>query len=344
MKIGILTFHWATNYGAVLQCYALQQFLEKKGHHVEIINYKPEKFDFSWKRYFRHPFSVRYIKRDYIQNKKESLLTVFRNTYLNLTKRYFLYRELEEISSEYDVVISGSDQVLNPSFTISGEGCPTPTYYLKFVKDDILKIGYAVSFGCTNYPNVAYEKAKSWITSFDKIGVRENTGKDILASFDFQKEVKVVPDPTILQGRDLFDKITVVKPKVKDYLCVYILRRNIKVEAKTNIVYIDETNHPVSMEEWLGYISYSNGLITNSYHGMIMAILFHIPFVVLLEKGGSVGMNDRFTTLLMRLELIDRIASTEEMMDVILANKINWDYVDSKMSEYKNIGESFLDL
>ena len=41
MKIGILTFHWATNYGAVLQCYALQEYLRDQGHVVEIINYKP---------------------------------------------------------------------------------------------------------------------------------------------------------------------------------------------------------------------------------------------------------------------------------------------------------------
>ena len=45
MKIGILTFHWATNYGAVLQCYALQEYLKSLGHEVEIINYKPHLFD-----------------------------------------------------------------------------------------------------------------------------------------------------------------------------------------------------------------------------------------------------------------------------------------------------------
>ena len=39
MKIGILTFHWATNYGAVLQTYALQTYLESLGHVVQIIDY-----------------------------------------------------------------------------------------------------------------------------------------------------------------------------------------------------------------------------------------------------------------------------------------------------------------
>lgn len=344
MKIGILTFHWATNYGAVLQSYALQKYLEKKGHNVEIINYKPKRYDFSWKKYLLHPFSIRHIKRDSIHNNKENLLTIFRNTHLNLTKRYFSYKELGEISSKYDVVISGSDQILNPSFTILGEGCPTPTYYLRFVKEGVLKIGYAVSFGCTIYPNVAYDEAKQWIVNFDKIGIRENSGKDILESFDYKKEVSVVPDPTVLEGRSLFEDIDIVKPKLDDYFCVCVLRKNIKVDSNTNIFYIDETNHPVSMEEWLGYILYSKGLITNSYHGMIMAILLHIPFVVLLEKDRGIGMNDRFFTLLNRIGLNDRIASNDSMIDIILGNTIDWESVDVLIAQYRNDGEDFLNF
>ena len=42
MKIGILTFHCAHNYGAVLQCYATQEFLHSKGYDVEVINYRPK--------------------------------------------------------------------------------------------------------------------------------------------------------------------------------------------------------------------------------------------------------------------------------------------------------------
>ena len=41
MKIGILTFHCAHNYGAVLQAYAIQEQLKLMGFDVEIINYRP---------------------------------------------------------------------------------------------------------------------------------------------------------------------------------------------------------------------------------------------------------------------------------------------------------------
>lgn len=41
MKIGIITFQCAHNYGAVLQAYALKEYLKTLGHSVNIINYRP---------------------------------------------------------------------------------------------------------------------------------------------------------------------------------------------------------------------------------------------------------------------------------------------------------------
>ena len=41
MKIGILNFHRALNYGAVLQCYGLQETLTALGHEVSVIDYRP---------------------------------------------------------------------------------------------------------------------------------------------------------------------------------------------------------------------------------------------------------------------------------------------------------------
>jgi hypothetical protein len=345
MKIGILTFHWATNYGAVLQCYALQQTLAEMGHDVEVINYKPQRYDFSWRKYFRRPSSIKHIKRDYIQNKKEKLLVQFRTKYLNLTQRYYANRDLDKISSNYDVVISGSDQILNPYFTNSGEDCPTSTYYLTFASKSTKKIGYAVSFGCTTYPETVFLNAKEWISNFDKIGVREKSGFEILNSFNYKNERILVPDPTILRGKNLFSELKITTPLIKDYYCVYVLRNNIQINAEEKVFYIDETNNPLSIEGWLGYISHSKGLITNSYHGMIMAILFHIPFVVILEKKKNIsGMNDRFITLLSQLDLMNRIADSGDSLVSICSNEIDWENVDKLLIKFQNIGKSFLSL
>ena len=63
MKIGIMTFHWATNYGAVLQAYCLQEYLREQGHDVEIINYKLSRYDMSLWNYFKHPSNWKRYKK-----------------------------------------------------------------------------------------------------------------------------------------------------------------------------------------------------------------------------------------------------------------------------------------
>ena len=130
MKIGILTFHWATNYGAVLQCFALQEALKTLGHEVEVINYKPYVYDntlWSFLR-FRKFLDMRAFRIDVVKEKK---MRSFRRRFLRLSdKRYGRWNTLRSELSDYDVLISGSDQVINPSFLFSGEGGPSSAYFL----------------------------------------------------------------------------------------------------------------------------------------------------------------------------------------------------------------------
>lgn len=343
MKIGVITFHWASNYGAILQTYALQQYIKSIGHEVEIINYKPSKYDFSWFRIIRHPKNLKRLKQIFNQRKKESKLVLFRKKYLNTTNRYRSYTELKNANIEYDVLISGSDQILNPSFTMQGENKPTPSYYLSFAQKNTLKIGYAVSFGCTTYPEFAKKTAIEWINNFDKIGVRELTGFDILKDLKYNGCAEIVPDPTILYGTRIFQNIEITVPPQKDYTCIYMLRKKLNINIKNTFI-IDEQTNPVTMEEWLGYISHSNNLITNSYHGTIIAILFHRPFVTVLENNNDKGMNDRIITLLNILKLQNRIADSEEKINDILKEPINWNDVDNNILKFSKIGKDFLTL
>lgn len=352
MKIGILTFHWATNYGAILQAYALQKYLKDRGHNVEIINYKPLFYDYSIRKFLLYPrslfsFLVRF-KQVCKEIKKESRLNIFRKKYLHQTKRYYSQDEVSKIVNDYDVLISGSDQVLNPWFTMHGESKPTSVYFLQF-NNNALKIGYAVSYGCTYYPDYAVPNATRWTQSFDKIGVREFTGLNILQQLGFNKEQKVVPDPTILCGRHMFEALN-LRIEKKDVLYVYMLRgRAIPCDFVSSngisIKYADSDVSHISMNRWLEDIGSSFQFITNSYHGMIMAILFHVPFVVLLETYGDIGMNDRFLTLLKRLNLVDRIADNNTLsIKSVFANNINWSSVDDALDNYRRIGEDFLSL
>lgn len=341
MKIGILTFHWPENYGAVLQAYALQSYLTDLGHNVHIINYKPINQDLYYLNILLHPDQMKQFGNIRRRKQKKALLDIFRKTKLHLTRRYYSFNQLMNSKDTYDLLISGSDQVLNPSFTMNGERKPTPTYYLPFYQ--CKKIGYALSFGCTQYPPEAKLYAEKWIQNFDATGVREDSGLNVLQQLNFKKPQIVVPDPTILYSNHLFDKID-IKKNTKQMLCVYILRHTIKLDEK-DVFYMDDEHTPVDMETWLGLIISSCGLVTNSYHGMIMAILSHIPFVALLETKSGVGMNDRFNTLLTRLNLLNRIlpidADSAQVLQ-LLDDPIDWYAVDKAREDYSKVGMTYL--
>lgn len=343
MKIGILTFHWATNYGAVLQTYALQSYLLQKGHEVEVINYKPNVYDWSLIRYIKKPRLLKNFLRDYRLHLKDKRIDAFREKFLHLTKRYNSTDEVISANLSFDVLISGSDQVLNPRFTLLGEGSPTSIYYLPFCEHS-KRIGYAISFGCVEYPEEAKQFATRWINNFDSIGVREDSGCSILTALDYKGRVDVVPDPTVLLGKDLFRTIIAEVPASSNKYCVYMLRRRITLPIP-DVIYIDEASRLYTMEEWICTIASSKGLITNSYHGMIMALLNHVPFVVQLEKGHHSGMNDRFRTLLSRIGLLSRINNEEALCISILESEINWEMVDKRLMDFRKNGEElFVDL
>lgn len=342
MRIGILTFHWATNYGAILQAYALQSYLEDIGHKVDIINYKPHQYDYSLLNLIKHPSLLRRCWRFYLNSKKDSILEEFRLKYLKLSERYYSVNELTKVENNYDVFISGSDQVLNPSSTMTGEnGRPSFAYWLSFCSSDKKRIGYAVSFGCERYPDNASREARKWVNSFDYIGTREESGIKILDDLEYKGEKCLVPDPTILLGDKIFQKLNISRHYNSiEYLCVYMLRYEVHVEGLVR--YIDEKHKPLTVEEWLKTIIHSKGLITNSYHGIIIAILSHVPFVALLETGEGRGMNDRFKTLFKRLNIENRAVSCLDEALNILEVPIDFSLLDSKIDSFRKEGELFI--
>lgn len=344
MKIGILTFHWATNYGAILQAYALQEYLTRLGHIVYIIDYKPRRYDFTWKSILKHPRNLLYLRKSVCRILKEKKLTEFRKKYLHMTDRYYRQYDLSTIVKEFDVLVSGSDQVLNPYYTMMGEGDTTSVYYLDFPDAKCVKFGYALSFGCVRYPEEAAVYASRFIKHFDRISVRENSGADIVRQLKYPGDSVLVPDPTILEGSRLFDRLDLPSREIgTPYVCVYMLRRSLPYRVE-NALYIDDVHRTYSMEEWLSLIRGAETLVTNSYHGMIMAILFRVPFIVELEDGDSAGMNDRFVTLLKKLGLEYRINRGNSISRLMMADDIDWESVEKKLAEFRNVGEGFLKI
>ena len=150
-KIGIVTFHQALNYGAKLQAYALQQFLEKNGIENDVIDYTCH---FMYTRNIR---PIRVGKHHKLKSFIRSLITMrqvgidrkksvtFRNEFLNLS-RPFDAKNIGEASNEYAAFIAGSDQVWSPICV----GFDT-VYLLDFAKPK-QKYSYAASFAVDKLP------------------------------------------------------------------------------------------------------------------------------------------------------------------------------------------------
>lgn len=339
-KIGILTFHWATNYGAVLQSYALQEALKKLGYDVQIINYKPKKFDDSLWHFVRYRKFLN-ISEYLREHNKEHKLAKFRDVYLNVTKRYRSIIQLQTEHLNYDILITGSDQILNPSFLESGENGGSTAYFLDFGNDNVKIVAYAASFGTTYYPEHLIQKCSKYVNKFNLISSRELSGIDIFSKMGGD-DVSLRPDPTLLHKSDFYYRLLDKQEPVPFTIRMYMLRGREKSLTKQIQKEVGEIISDPSIEGWLNAVNYSSHFITNSFHGMVFCLLFHVPFSIVLNSIENTGMNDRFFTLLQEIGLEKRIFSEANFSIKDLDYQFDWEQVDTKICEIRDRGWSFI--
>lgn len=343
-KIGTITFHWATNYGAVLQAYALQQFLKNNGYNTEIINYVPRRI----KRIQR----LQNIKNfDLKSVRKEKKLKVFRGESLALSNKYSSERELIQCKDQYSAVICGSDQVWNMGFTLHGEGGPTLSYFLDFLDDQCKRIGYAVSFGTDSVSDEYRRAVSKSVQRFEAISVREESALPIVKSFG--KEATLVCDPTVLlKKEDYIDLINKAQCSAKGQTVFpYILHKNQR--TATNILVevikhfdinedICEHDNGDGLVEWLLRLNSSEIVVTNSFHGVMLSIIFNTRFIAIPVEGST--MNNRITTILSAVGLGDRMISQfdSNAIKYLCNNHIDWQSVNERMDILRQKGGAFL--
>ncbi len=344
MKTATITFHWATNYGAVLQSYSLQQFLMKNNYETEIINYIPQNRARRLNRFQKNNDELSFTKEENLESFRKEHLLLSSNVYANS-------RQLHKSQMKYDYVITGSDQVWNQSFVCYAEGHfhlkPVLSYYLDFLSDDVGRIAYAVSFGTEQLKSKVEKSIIPELRKFKKIGVRENTGKDILDRIGIISNV--VLDPVFLLDKcDYLSLINNTETKtITDCVFSYILHNDSLSEQITKYI-SEKMNCDIQyddgciMEQWLNYIFSSSFVVTNSFHGLALSIIFHKPFIVNIVQGS--GMNDRIFSLLERIDLSDRIITdfSKDKIDEILYKTIDWEKIDSKIAELQSFSRNFI--
>lgn len=342
-KVGIITFHRAINYGAVLQTYALVTYLQSKGFVVEVIDYFPKFLQ----KYHYYKLPKRPI--DFIIR----LLNVFQfNRFVKkkLPKSAVQYTSNEELKANlpaYDYYITGSDQVWSSNIPIND----LKAYFLDFVpQGKLCKVSYAASMGHNYFLAKDTNYIKQALSDFKDISVREPFAKQEIAQLGLDN-VEIVLDPTLLLDKSYYETVF-VPIKKKDYILVFDLNKSklleecaLKVSAQTGIPIINilgfknyAKNKIVSPVEWLSYINGAKYIFTNSFHGTSFSIIFNKNFFCIEQEKKQ--RNNRAINLLGNLDISDRFIQNVE--DVDIEKQIDYEKVKKKLDVLRSKSFDFL--
>lgn len=363
--VAILTPHYAYNYGAKLQAFALAEAIRKLGNNIIFINRRPkESYCVSDKPlHWIHEKERQTRLKGFIEFEKKFLQPQTLPIYDNAD-----YTNLD--FSKYKAIVVGSDQIWRDSFFYSSFGY---SQYLYFIKDDFVrKVSYAASFGkdtCIQ-PEERRKTISLLLKRFDNISVREESGVTILRN-TYGVNGDWVADPTLLHTADFYcDFFSLSRnDKLSKTLSTYILANNLTCMKKCKFIaksldcdiyniykptlYDKIKNHKFlyklpdfrkipSIIEWLNIILSSRYILTDSFHGMVFCIIFRKQFVVLNRKSGG---TERYKSLLNLLGLSERLCewnTTIEQINTLLKKEIDYEKVYDKLNVFREKSFVFL--
>lgn len=356
MKIGILTFHRAYNYGAVLQCYALKEVINHFGSDAQVIDYRQPDIErayryhssFRWEQ-FKHygvfkglPYCIwclyRDLKQIFIKYKKKSVFETFVKEHLNLSKPI-----INIIPQDYDVYVIGSDMLWSDECM---HGNFDSIYLGKFPHKGKI-VGYAISGTPASFKKLGNQTGYKFLNKFEAISIREKKLAEIVKQYT-DKEVFQCIDPTLLTTKELWTSLINDKWKRKKYIVIYFLRK-IDAGLKHRLIKFAKENHyeivtidvspyanPITVEDFVSIISSSNYVVTDSFHGMIFSLIFERPF-------HAVKFNDphdaRYVDVLQRIGLEDNAVNLDYTPFI---PQINYLQVKTKIDDFRSESLNYL--
>ena len=315
MKIGILTFHCAYNFGALLQAYALQTQLELWNHNASILNYRPDYLSQDEPQmrllsFIKHPFKYSFIRKHHNSRVQHyRLFKDFENSYFNLDA-------INSINKEYDLLIIGSDQIWNQKY--NGK----ERIWYGYTPDNIQAkriITYAASAGDATANELGPDITNSTFNMFDCILVREQRLQQALSQIGI--ESALVLDPVLMASKKVWRDWLVPKQGKEKYIVVYQGRsdnrilefarnmaskngwKTITVDMYDNSYSTPYEHIDLSPEGFVKIIANAACVVTSSFHGTAIAIIANTPFYSICMDDGADG---RVLELLTKLSLEDR--------------------------------------
>lgn len=372
MRIGILTLPLHTNYGGILQAYALQTVLERMGHDVVVFDTPNKSF---LPPFWKLPLCLtkrtilKFLGRtsrifmEHYNNKTRSIIAQKIQPFVDSHVHRKEIRSFKELNQEdYDALVVGSDQVWRiiyfPGLWL---GQQIENAYLDFAKQwNIKRIAYAASFGTDNweYNEEQTVKCGRLLKTFDAVSSRETNGVKLCKS-KFGVDAQHVLDPTMLLNMEDYTSLFIKDntPKSNGTLLNYVLDESEEINSLINKVATEKhlvsfaVNNPFendesktlqqrikpSVETWLRGFYDAEFVITDSFHACVFSILFKKQFVVVGNKERGMA---RFESLLNMFGLENRLV--DETVDVNSLQSIDYDKVYDLYRKLKEKSLMFL--
>lgn len=356
-KVGIITFHQAVNYGAVLQAYALKEVCAEWGYEVHIVNYAKsdqEEKPRPVQQFLSSPSKKAAIFK-FIRNlmsysgdlKRWKLFYQFRKKFLNESVLCTSNEEIKQLG--YDIYIAGSDQIWN--YKITGNHFD-PVFFAE-MNTDAEQIIYGASSQDTPFPLDMELKFKTMLQKMPSaVGIREKKLADYVHTLT-GIQYPVVVDPTLLAGRKILEKIPATDIPRKPYILIYQIDSNpasdISVKAlerrfKCNVYTmtvprlgsIHGRKGIAGPEKFLSLLKDAEFLVTNSFHGIALSLLFEKQFYV-YENGGVMA---RIDGLLSQMGLFGR--KIKMSADIDPNNRIDYSQINICLDDLREKSKQFL--
>lgn len=370
MKVGILTLRFHSNFGFIMQAYAMQKVLKEMGHEPYHYYTRVEQTSYlnRFKQTIKNGIDILFKGKQtplfyyWPSNKDYDVIDKYTNEFINehiqLTPYFKNVKELSSYdTSKFDAFIVGSDQVWREQFSLN-----ITTYFFDFVPEEKPRMSYAASFGIPQLDYTDQEKriCKELLSKFKIVTVRESDAVDICKK-EFGVEAKCVLDPTLLIKKDVYSHLAdrgAILNDGKPYIFAYILEYNDSINQfikeaseKYNLPVINllPENYSFSSRSNLNSLVYppiydilrgfrdAEFVITDSFHGTAFSIILNKVFSSYIHphRGSS-----RITSILSMLDLNDRLENMGFSGDAIDYSRIN-KILETKREESIEVLKSF---
>lgn len=377
-KIAILTlFHGNNNWGGVLQGFALKQIIEKlyPDSVVDILNYRSGVnivYPSLFKQMLQYPLmeipkvvAKRVLKRNkgYVIEK----LKIRRELFAAFMKEHdtnpIKYNDetLKQAAEQYDVFISGSDQVWNPNVARAG-------YFQTMIPDSCKRIAYAASIARDGLSPHEQSVMLPLIERFDYVSVREKTARIFLQEYlGGKKEIEEVLDPALLLTKEqwieeagdsdcdgdyalafFFSDSYEYRKYIQEYCKKYKLKLKFIPFAAEQYIKSDEKGEcerefDVGPKEFIKLFQNAKCVFTDSFHGSVFSIIFQKYFCVFeRDKQNKTSKNSRLYDLLNKFELSERLIQNPKLLEEKMQNPIDYESTNSLLEKYRQLSFDFL--